>query len=332
MRLWRDAMEVRVFTKTDIESILGMPRAIELMRSAFAALSAGNVDSPVRTVLTNDRGTILYKPAWSESDNIFCAKIVSVFQGNTKLGLPVTPGIIVVNDGETGMPVAMMEAGYLTSLRTGAATGLATDLLAKPDASTAALFGTGGQAGHQLEAMLCVRQLQRVFVFSRKLSNATRFCDEMTGRLDLAGSCELVPSADHAVLESCDVITTATTSATPVFEDRHIGEAVHINAIGSLGPNRSEVPEATIARATIVVDQRAACLQEAGELLPLMADGRLPADFAPPELGELAVAEDFRPDQPITVFKSAGNAAQDLACAAEILKRADDESAQVIRF
>jgi len=325
-------MEVRIFTKADIETTLSMPRAIELMRDAFVGLSAGRVESPVRTMLTNDHGTVLYKPAWSAADNIFCAKIVSVFPGNVDRKLPVTPGIIVINDGVTGMPVALMEAGYITSLRTGAATGLATDLLAKPDVETAALFGTGGQAGHQLEAMLCVRPLKWVFVFSRNPDNATRFCVEMTERLKLTGRCELVPTADHAALRDCDIVTTATTSATPVFEDQHIGEAVHINAVGSLGPTRSEIPGATIERATIVVDQREGCLQEAGELLPLIADGRLPHDFAPPELGELVEADGIQPDQPVTVFKSAGNAAQDLACAAEVMKLAAGDLGQTVRF
>lgn len=325
-------MEVRVFTKADIKAALGMPRAIELMRHAFAGLSAGKVESPVRTVLTNGGGTVLYKPAWSNADNIFCAKIVSVFQGNADRGLPVTPGIIIVNDGETGMPVALMEAGYLTSLRTGAATGLATDLLAKSESKTAALFGTGGQAGHQLEALLSVRPLERVFVFSRRFKNATRFCQQMTETLRLAGRCELIPTEDPSKLAECEVITTATTSATPVFEDQHLGDVVHINAIGSLGPTRSEIPEATIERATVVVDQRAGCLREAGELLPLMTDGRLPADFAPPELGELVTRDDFRAEKPITVFKSAGNAAQDLACAAEVMKLADSEIVQTVRF
>lgn len=323
-------MDVRIFTKDNIAAALPMPRAIELMRDAFVGLSSGAVDSPVRTVLTNDNGTVLYKPAWSTADGIFCAKIVSVFAGNADRGLPVTPGILVVNDGETGMPIALMEAGYLTSLRTGAATGLATDLLAKPDAKIAALFGTGGQARHQLEAMLCVRPFERVFVFSRREENAVHFCDEVG---ELSSSCEFLPVTDQSVLADCDVITTATTSATPVFVHEDIASSVHINAIGSLGPTRSEIPEATVENATIFVDHRAACLQEAGELLPLMADGRLPADFAPMEIGELVAAEEHTPDKSITVFKSVGNAAQDLACAAEILRLAGDaDEGLVVEF
>lgn len=323
-------MDVRIFTQDDVRHLLKMPRAIELMREAFAALSTGRIDSPIRTVLTNNHGTVLYKPAYSAAQSLFCAKVVSVFPGNADKGLPVTPGIIILNDGETGLPVGLMEAGFLTSLRTGAATGLATDLLAKPDASIAALFGTGGQAGHQLEAMLCVRELKRVYVFSGHEENAIRFSEEMSG---LSGRCELLPAQNRDVLAECDIITTATTSAKPVFADWEIAAAVHINAIGSLGPGRSEIPPATIQRATVVVDQREACLSEAGELLPLMADGRLPSDFAPAELGELVLDAEYKAERAVTVFKSAGNAVQDLVCAAEVLQLAEDAGrGQTVQF
>ncbi len=322
-------MELQVFTRQDIARRLSMPRTIELMRDAFRALSGGRIDSPVRTVLTNDAGTVLYKPAWSSQDDIFCVKIVSVFPENAVRDLPVTPGVLIVNDGRTGLPRAIMEAGYLTSLRTGAASGVATDLLAVPDATTAALFGTGGQAWHQLEAMLCVRPLRRVFVFSRNPDNASRFCKQHQPNVS---DCELIPTTDSRVLRTCQVITTATTSATPVFADADIHPPVHINAVGSLGPSRSEIPAETILRSAVFVDHRAACLPEAGELLPLLRDGRLPADFCPPELGELLESpQPVRPGR-LTVFKSAGNAAQDLVCAAALLRAPADPDQPVIRL
>ncbi len=178
--------------------------------------------------------------------------------------------------------------------------------------------------------MLCVRNLKRVYVFSGHEENAIRFSEEMAG---LSNNGELIPAPNRDVLAECDIITTATTSPNPVFADREIADAVHINAIGSLGPSRSEIPPATILRATVVVDQREAGLRESGELLPLMEDGRLPSDFAPAELGELVVNKNYRAERPITVFKSAGNAVQDLACAAEVLKLAEDAGrGQTVQF
>lgn len=300
-----------------------MPRAIELMREAFTALSAGEVDSPLRTALVNDKGTVLYKPAYSDVAGIFCAKVVSVFSENANNGLPVTPGIIVVNSAETGMPVALVEAGYLTALRTGAATGLATDLMAKPDAKIAALFGTGGQSWHQLEAMLAVRDFETVFIFSRNAANAEAFCSE---HQEAAGKCKLIANPNRSVIKDCDVITLATSSPTAVVKDEELGEHVHINAIGSLGPKRTEVAAETMLRAYICVDQRAACLAEAGEVC-LMADaGILPENFHPVELGELSARQQSAPRSGVSVFKSVGNAVQDLVCTAEILSLAEHQS------
>jgi ornithine cyclodeaminase len=150
---------------------------------------------------------------------------------------------------------------------------------------------------------------------------------------ELSSNCELIPAPNRDVLTECDIITTATTSPNPVFADQEIADAVHINAIGSLGPSRSEIPTTTILRATVVVDHREAGLKEAGELLPLMNDGRLPPDFSPAELGELVLNKYYRAERPITVFKSAGNAVQDLVCAAEVMKLSDDaDNGQTVQF
>lgn len=318
-------MNVKLFDKGLIASVLDMPRAIELMRTAYAELSAGLVDSPLRTALTNDQGTVLYKPAYSGSADIFCVKVVSVFPGNVEQGLPVTPGIVLVNSAETGMPVAILEAGYLTSLRTGAATGLATELFAKKEAKVAALFGSGGQSRHQLEAMLCSRAFETVYVFSRKAENAERFCKE---NADIAGDCQLVPNPDRKVLKTCDVITTATTSPTAVFEWDEIADDAHVNAIGSLGSSRTEVTAETLLNSEIIVDQRAACLKEAGEICLMRDAGLINESYQPAEIGELLDASELQ--QKPTVFKSVGNAVQDLVCAAEIIKAAESQSLGVM--
>ncbi len=291
------------------------------MADAYTSLSAGNVESPLRTALVNNKGTVLYKPAYSKSAGIFCAKIVSIFPENAARGLAVTPGIIIVNSAETGMPVAMVEAGYLTSLRTGAATGIATKTFAREDAKTAALFGTGGQSRHQLEALLCAREFETVYVFSRSPENAEQFCKE---NADLSSSCKFVPNPSRSVLKSCDVIATATTSPTPVFSDDEISDDVFISAIGSLGPNRSEVPDETLLRGSIVVDNRTAALAEAGEITLLNAAGKLPADFSPVEIGEVINGTAEAPKRTPFVFKSIGNAAQDLVCVAELLHYLED--------
>ena len=311
-------MNINVVTADTVRKSISMPRAIELMRDAFLSITKGDVEVPLRTKLVNNEGTVLYKPAYSDASRIFCAKIVSVFPENAHKGLEVCPGVLIVNSADTGMPVAIVEAGYLTSLRTGAATGLATDLLAAKHARIAALFGTGGQARHQLEAMLVARDFETIYIFSRRPENAIRFCED---NHDLANPCQLVANPDRSVIAQCEVITTATTSPTPLFSHEEISSTCHINAIGSLGKDRTELSHQILLQSRIIVDQREACLAEAGEICLMRDADLLPDGFHVEEIGELLEGSHLAADQKTerTVFKSVGNAVQDLVCVAELL-------------
>lgn len=311
-------MKLLALSRADIAKNFGMTDAIAAMETAFRELSRGGIEAPLRTALVSKDGTILYKPAFSPALELFCVKVVSVFPGNAALGEEVTAGTIILNDAKTGLPLAIMDAGYLTALRTGAAAGLATKLLAPEQVDEAALFGTGGQAFHQLEALLAVRKVGVVHVFSRSSDNAWKFCANHAPKFP---GTLLVPGATRAVLRHCAVISTCSTSGTPVFDDAELAPRVHINAIGSLGAHRSEIPVATLARARLVVDQRAACLKEAGEIISLINTGRSAESLNLVELGEL-VANPVATDVPVSVFKSVGNAAQDLVCAAEVYRHA----------
>jgi len=309
-------MRLISLSRADIAACFGMDDAIAAMETAFSELSRGGIEAPLRTALVSKEGTILYKPAFSPALDLFCVKIVSVFQGNAKLGEEVTAGTIILNDAKTGLPLAIMDAGYLTALRTGAATGLATRLLSDENAAEAALFGTGGQAFCQLEAMLAVRDLRTVHVFSRRPENARKFCEAHAARFP---GCLLVPATGPEVLSRCGIVTTASTSPSPVFDDKALAPRVHINAVGSLGAHRSEIPVATLARARLVVDQRAACLKEAGEIISVLNTGVSAESLGLVELGEL-VGKPRDASAPVTVFKSVGNAAQDLVCAAAVYR------------
>ena len=181
------------------------------------------------------------------------------------------------------------------------------------------MIGTGGQAACQLEAMLAALPLETVYVLSRRQEHARRFCEQRK-----SSACRLEPSADRSVLLHCGVICTATSSHQPVFADEEISPGTHINAVGSFRPDMAEIPLATIQRAFVCVDQAETCLAEAGEFRQGIDTGQLPADYRAPELGELlsgAAVGRSSPDE-VTVFKSVGNAAQDLVCAAEILEAA----------
>ncbi len=311
-------MKIRLLSKRDVRAAVTMDRAIELMREAFSLLSLGAIQSPQRINLSNDQGVMLYKPSALASAGLFGLKAVSIFPRNAERGLPVTTGLMLVNDSQTGMPTALMDAEYLTALRTGAAAGLATRMLANPDTTVAALFGVGGQAPCQLQALLHVLPLETVHVFSRRPDRAELFCKEHAANV---GDCRLLPALSHRVLKDCGVITLATTSKTPVFADEELSEGTHLNGVGSFTPEMAEVPPETVVRAEVFVDQREAALQEAGDLIQPRRRGLLADAFAPAELGEVILKHrpGRRTREQITFFKSVGNAAQDIVCAAEVL-------------
>jgi ornithine cyclodeaminase len=315
-------MELRLLTGEEVRQCLGMARAIELMGRAFSELSQGRVTVPLRTRVDTSDGTLLYKPALANAAGFCCLKAVSVFPGNVARRLPATTGLLLLNDVHTGLPRALMDAEFLTGLRTGAASGLATRLLATPGVRTAALFGAGGQARFQLEALRTVLPLDVIYVFARHAESADRFCRE---RSDAVSPCRLIPNPPRDVLRTCGVICTATTSASPVFADSEIGPGTHINGIGSFTPAMAEIPPETVCRAAVFVDQRAACLAEAGDLRQPLERGALPPDFHVAEIGEVLVgrAAGRRSAEAVTFFKSVGNAAQDLFCAMEVLERAE---------
>lgn len=318
-------MKIRLLSQSDVRRTITMGQAIELMKESFTALTLGTIQAPVRTNISTAAGTMLYKPALMPASKTFAMKAVSVFPGNAKRELPVTTGLMLVNDSETGLPLALMDAEYLTALRTGAAAGLATQLLANPETKVAALIGTGGQAVCQLQAMLEVLPLETIHVFSRSPANAESFCREHG---ESVGECRLVPASSRNILSECGLIVTATSSRAPVFTDDEIETGAHINGIGSFRPEMSEVPSETVCRATVFVDHREAALREAGDIVGPMTRGRLPADYSPAELGEVLLSKRAgrTSREQITFFKSVGNAAQDIVCAAEILAIAERES------
>ena len=217
----------------------------------------------------------------------------------------------------TGSPLAILDAEYLTALRTGAASGLATDLLARKNADVLALFGAGVQAETQLEGVLAVRQIKETLVFGRTREKANAFCDRMREKFKIE-----IRSATNDELRHADIICAATTSATPVFESSQIKKGVHINGIGSFKPSMQEIPSTTIAQSTLIVDQKKAVLIEAGDVVIPIQQGIINENHIHAELGEIISGpkKGRTADGQVTVFKSVGNAIQDLALAHFLLR------------
>ncbi|MFQ6015857.1 MAG: ornithine cyclodeaminase family protein [Anaerolineae bacterium] len=314
---------LRILNGDDVRQAVSMVEAITAMKGAFAQLSAGKVTVPLRSSVETDEGIILFMPAYLKESGDLGAKVVSVYEGNPALGLPTIMALVLVIDAQTGKPLAVMDGTYLTALRTGAASGLATELLARKEAQVVGLFGAGVQAKTQLEAVCQVRDIAVVRVLSRTSASAQRFAAEMRGRGKVPQRTEAV-STPKEVVQGADIVITATTSPTPVFDGRDIGPGTHINAIGAFTPQTREVDDIIVRRAKIVVDSREACLAEAGDLLIPMDKGIISREDIHAELGEVVsgTRAGRENDDEVTFFKSVGVAVQDVAVGRRILEEA----------
>jgi len=324
------AQTLRFLGAEDIRSLLPMPEAVRAVRTAFRALSEGRAVQPLRThIEIEDReGSALFMPSFLPELNAITLKTVTLFQKNPELNLPTLQALVLLADGSTGTPLAVLEGATLTALRTGAASGLATDLLADPDSKRAVVFGAGVQGRAQLEAVAAVRKLTAACVFDPNKEAAERFAEEMESLLRIP--VEVAPEP-RAALQNAHVVCTATTSRTPVFQDSDLPQGVHINAVGSYKPDVREIPAQTVARAYVVVDHRASALAEAGDLLLAIKEGLISEKHICAELGEIAAGRKCgRTDRDqITLFKSVGVAVQDAAVAAEIYRKAVENDAGV---
>ncbi len=312
-----------ILSHHDVRHALPMREAVEAMKRAFAQLSTGQAEVPLRVPVYVPRhnGLTLFMPAYLAADDQMAVKMVSVFNDNPARGLPLIHALVVVIDAQTGAPVAAMEGASLTALRTGAASGAATDLLARPDAAVAAVFGAGVQGRTQLEAVCAVRPIREAWVYDVDPQRAQAYAWEMGRQLGIPVH---VAASPAEAVSRADVVCTATTSTTPVFDDTDIRPGTHINAVGAYTPQMREVPTETVLRARVVIDHRTASLAEAGDLLIPIQEGRMTEEHIWAELGEIAAGLKpgrQSPDE-ITLFKSVGVAVQDVAAAAAVLEAA----------
>lgn len=307
--------------------MLSVSEAIDAVADALMAYSAGEAVSPVRlsVPVPSQAATSLFMPALVENLGGLGLKFVSVFPHNQAQGKKTINGVVVLAHAETGEPLAMLEASYLTALRTGAASGLATKLLARPDAATVALIGTGGQAGMLLRSIQAVRDIRDVRVYSRTRANAERFAAAMAEEFAGAGISYRAMDSAAAAVDGADIVVTATNSETPVFPAGLIAPGTHINAVGSFRPTMQELPDGVVSKqAKVVVECRHAALEESGDLVKPIAAGLFEPDDIYAELGEIAAGRRpgrQSPDE-ITVFKSVGLAAMDIVVGKAMYDRA----------
>jgi len=306
-----------LLTEADVRALLTMPDLIACMEDALAAFSAGQVVQPVRTVLDlADRHAFFgLMPAYMPSIPAMGAKLVTVYHSNLERGLPSHLGTILLFDPETGALDAILDGRYITEARTAAVSAVSAKKLARDDARTLAILGSGVQARSHFEALKCVRDFREVRAWSPSAANLKAFTDE-TGAVPM-------PSAEAAV-RGADVIALTTSSPTPVLDDAWVKQGAHVISVGASRPTQRELDPALVARGRLFVDSRASALKESGDVVMGIAEGRYTAEHILGELGEPATARASLDE--ITIFKSLGLAVEDVASAHLALKRARQHS------
>lgn len=309
------ATRVRILGASDIDRAVDMNVAIDVMSAAFGQLAKGRANVPQRLGLETGSGLVLAMPGFLRDDNALAIKIVTVFPENSRRGLPSIFGLVVVLDVSTGAPLALLDGSRLTALRTGAASGLAMKFMARSNARTVALFGAGVQARTQLAAVRTVRDIAEVRIMSRRVESAERLASELDGV-----NAQVVNDSKQAI-RGADIVITATTSPTPLFAGAGLDPGTHVNAIGAYAPTMREVDSTTVARARVVVDTRHGALAEAGDLIVPIREGVIRADHIVAELAEVVsgAVRGRTSEEEITLFKSVGHAAQDVALARRVL-------------
>ena len=309
-----------ILNKKQINKIVAMNEAIEAMKTAFVQLSNGKAIIPTRlsTDVPDKNATSLVMPAYSLDSPYYTVKVVSVNYSNPQKGLPLLHSSVQVFDASKGNIVATLDGESVTAIRTGAVSGLATGILARKDAKVGAVFGTGVQAKSQVEAILAMKNLEKILVFSRTKESAKLFCNLIYDTFGIKAS-----TGNKDSLKEADVICTATPSKKPLFDHGDLNPGVHINAIGSFKPHMQEIPVETVINSKVIVDKRETCTVEAGDLIIPVEEGIWSFDLVHGELGQVISGEVSGRDSEdgITLFKSVGNAIQDLALANMIMKK-----------
>jgi ornithine cyclodeaminase len=308
-------MKVLVLSEPDVEHLLPMEACIEVMADALASLARGEVHNPLRMPIRapGAPGLLGLMPAWRASADTpayYALKEVCVFPENPKRGLDTHLGAVILHSGETGEPLAFMNASAITAIRTAAVSAVATRLLARKEASVLAILGAGVQAQSHLRALPLVRDVCEIRLYSRDRGKAEALAD---GKLGV----QVVDNAEAAV-RGAEIVVTATSSREPVFRREWIAPGTHINAVGSSIAAARELDSATVAASSLFVDRRESTVNESGDYLFAVREGAIAGpEHIRAELGEILIgaASGRTSEDEITLFKSLGLAVEDLAAA-----------------
>jgi ornithine cyclodeaminase len=316
-------MDIRVLRGPEVRKLLPMGECIDLMQKTMIAVSEGRVVLPLRSILVmpGDSGMMGMMPGYLAEPECFGVKLVSLIPRNKPPQYSSHLGLVLLFEAEHGQPVALLDAAEITAIRTAAASGLATRLLARADAGDLALLGAGEQAGSHLEAMLCVRSLRRIRVWARDGAKARAFADAEGARHRI--TIEVAATVRDAVA-GADIVCTTTKAREPILLGDWLSPGVHLNVVGSSIAAAAEIDTPAVVKSRLFVDCRNSTVNEGGEYLRALRAGAITAEHILGEIGEVANGSKEGRCSPLdmTLYKSLGIAPQDLASAHFVLAKA----------
>jgi len=316
-------MEIRVLRGSEVRRLLPMAECIDLMQRTMIAVSEGRVVLPLRSILVmpGDRGMMGMMPGYLADPECFGVKLVSLIPRNKPPQYSSHLGLVLLFEADHGRPVALLDAAEITAIRTAAASGLATRLLARAEAGDLALLGAGEQARSHLEAMLSVRALRRIRVWARDRDKARLFAETQGARHRIA--IETSPTVREAIA-GADIICTTTKAREPILQGDWLTPGTHLNVVGSSIAATAEIDTPAVVKARFFVDRRESTIHEGGEYLRALKSGAITSDHILAEIGEVANGSKIGRSSPldVTLYKSLGIAPQDLASAHYVLQKA----------
>jgi len=312
-----------IINNSQVRELLPMRDCMEVVGKALADLARGEGVQPLRSgILRPDRqGVLAWMPGSLAAGRPFGVKILSVVDSPGDLGVESHQGGVMIFDPTSGSPLALCEAGAITAVRTAAVSALATDRLARKDASVVAILGAGTQARSHIEAMLAVRSVERFRIWSRDAGKVQAFAKEQADRhgmtVEAAADIELA-------IAGADIVCTTTSAREPILFAEMLEPGMHINAVGASIPSWREIDRGVVPMVTLFTDSRESLANEAGEYIHAVEEGLIPSGLVVPEIGEVLIGDHpgRTSETEITLFRSLGLAVEDIASAQLVYQRA----------
>ncbi len=318
---------MRILNREAVAESLSHAECIDAVEAAMRAVSRGDTIMPLRRYMDipDHGGKFTLMPGYLGEPCTFGVKIVSKYPRSPDSPYGSHVGAVMIFDSEQGIPLALMDGSELTAIRTAAASALATRILARADAATLAILGTGTQAQHHVQALTCVRPITEVRVWGRTHAYANRLVRRLA--LPASVAARVCDSARRAV-DGADIVCTTTSAAEPVLEGKWLAPGCHVNLVGAAIASSAEADVDVVTRSRFYVDYKASAMDQAGELLAAIRDGVVSESHIAGEIGDVLAGRvaGRRDDEEITVYKSLGVAAQDLAAAHAAFRNAESRN------